>query len=1106
MIFLVLGVTLGIYAVTLTYVGYNMREKSIQDAEKLVNSVAIQKSNEVKASLDDVMSSARAMAVIVRDYADLPRGQRVQLQDNLLFNVLEEYPIYESTWMSWELSAIDTAWTKTYGRERTTCYLENGVRKKVVTQLNLDGDDEGSLYLDTKIKLKETISPPYTYEDYDLNSDKVILGISPIVPIISKEGEYMGQIGTDMSLDQYKQMTAFDGFDQGYTFLTAYDGTIVSHPNEALINTNIQELEINQSLGFNLLDKIHEAEFTSFTVDDKVLGDKVYMALSPLNMGRVERPWMIATVVPYDEITNSFVQTLRITILVGVLGLILLTFIVYRYSNQITVAIERTHRVLQLLSLGQLDSSELEIDNRNNELSQMQSLMNKLIVDLKEKTAFAQSIGQGELDREFSASSESDELGMALLQMRDNLNATLVDTQAVIVDAGEYGKLSSRINIEGKTGAWSDLGESINTLLESFYRPLMRFSRILNAMSTGDLTMRYADNAKGDIKSMADNLNLALSNLDGLIHQISQSAMFVDESSIEMKSSSEEMSTNTREIASAISQMSHGAQTQVSKVDESSNLIEEILASSTQMGEKAETINEAAKAGLESSEKGMEMVKKVVFNMGDISAFSNQTNDSIKVLAERSKEIARVLGVITDIASQTNLLALNAAIEAAQAGDAGRGFAVVAEEIRKLAEDSRKSAQEIEKLVTDVQSDTMSATKVIEIMMSSVESGEKTSKEAAQVFERILNASNETLSYSEEILNSAKGQTEGINNVVTIIEGVVVIAEQTAAGTEEVASSATELSSGMDTYNEKSQKLAEIAETLKEGISMVKLSGTASENTAIFKMKEAYEKEKYLLDALLNHMPDKIYFKDLESKFIRNSVSHAKQFGLESPAELVGKSDFDFFGDHAKIAYEEEQEIIRTRVPVLNKVQKEDMANGKVGYGSSTKIPLIDLDGNVVGTFGITRDVTDMKESELRAAGQTQELKEKEEAYLKEKSLLDALLNYMPDAIYFKDLNSKFIRASKSVAQYFGKNDPKDIIGKSDLDFSEDAREAFEGEQEIIRTGKPSLNVISKEKNPDGSYRYVSNNKMVLKDVDGKVIGTMGISRDVTDTIDESKK
>ena len=249
-------------------------------------------------------------------------------------------------------------------------------------------------------------------------------------------------------------------------------------------------------------------------------------------------------------------------------------------------------------------------------------------------------------------------------------------------------------------------------------------------------------------------------------------------------------------------------------------------------------------------------------------------------------------------------------------------------------------------------------------MSVSVKTGEETSKTAVESFENMLNMSNEILSSSEEILGSSNEQIEGINEVVTIMEGVVVIAEQTAAGTEEVASSASELSAGMENYSDKSQKLVDVADVLKEGISLIKVSKGSTENTALFKMKEAFEKEKVLLDALMNNIPDTIYFKDLESRFIRYSKSLTKLFGTN---QLIGKTDFDFFGSHAQEAFDDEQNIIATRKPIIGQEQRVDLKNGKVRYESTTKMPLIDLNNNVIGTFGITRDITEIKMTKLES-------------------------------------------------------------------------------------------------------------------------------------------
>ncbi|MEM9337163.1 MAG: PAS domain-containing protein, partial [Bacteroidota bacterium] len=153
-----------------------------------------------------------------------------------------------------------------------------------------------------------------------------------------------------------------------------------------------------------------------------------------------------------------------------------------------------------------------------------------------------------------------------------------------------------------------------------------------------------------------------------------------------------------------------------------------------------------------------------------------------------------------------------------------------------------------------------------------------------------------------------------------------------------------------------------------------KISG--NENTVIFKMKEAYEKEKSLLDALLNYMPDYIYFKDLKSNFIRVSKSMVSLFNVNDTEDIHGKSDFDFFGNHARKAYEDEQNIIKTGRPLLNDVEEEDRNDGTTGYVSTTKLPLINTENKIIGTYGISRDITEQKQTELELSSKANKLDE----------------------------------------------------------------------------------------------------------------------------------
>jgi len=288
-------------------------------------------------------------------------------------------------------------------------------------------------------------------------------------------------------------------------------------------------------------------------------------------------------------------------------------------------------------------------------------------------------------------------------------------------------------------------------------------------------------------------------------------------------------------------------------------------------------------------------------------------------------------------------------------------------------------------------------------------------------------------------------------------------------------------------------------------------------------IQEELQKEQYLVDALMNNIPEYIYFKDLDSKFIKNSRSHARIFGYSDPKEIVGKSDFDFFDDeHARPAYEAEQNIIKTGKPIIDLIEKEVRKDGTVSWVSTTKMPLYNHEGKIVGTFGISKDITEIKKLEMEAQQKTEELLAQEEELrqnleemqtvqeelqrqkeelAKEKALMDALLHNATESIYFKDEKSRFIKASDSMARLFHVKSVEELYGKTDFDFftEEHARPAFEDEMNIIKTGRPIINKIEKETHPDGRVTYVSTSKMPLYNQEGKIIGTFGISKDITE-------
>jgi PAS domain S-box-containing protein len=122
--------------------------------------------------------------------------------------------------------------------------------------------------------------------------------------------------------------------------------------------------------------------------------------------------------------------------------------------------------------------------------------------------------------------------------------------------------------------------------------------------------------------------------------------------------------------------------------------------------------------------------------------------------------------------------------------------------------------------------------------------------------------------------------------------------------------------------------------------------------------------ESLLLQAFLASIPDHIYFKDLQSRFLAVSQAKATRDGL-SAAQLIGKTDFDFFAEaHARKAYDDEQAIIRTGQPILDILEKETWQDGRVTWVLTSKLPLKDDQGKIIGTFGISKDVTKSVETQ----------------------------------------------------------------------------------------------------------------------------------------------
>ena len=181
-----------------------------------------------------------------------------------------------------------------------------------------------------------------------------------------------------------------------------------------------------------------------------------------------------------------------------------------------------------------------------------------------------------------------------------------------------------------------------------------------------------------------------------------------------------------------------------------------------------------------------------------------------------------------------------------------------------------------------------------------------------------------------------------------------------------------------------------------------------------------------LFQTLLDNSPDHIYFKDRDSRFIKTNLAHARKFGFKSAEEMAGKTDFDLFAeDHARAARADEQAILRTGQPMLSKVEKESWQDGRPAtWALTAKMPLRNRAGEIIGTFGISKDITALKQTE--------------EELLWKTTFLETLVDSVGVGVLVVDDQAKKVLQNQAVRDLW--KIPPDIAGHPDdrrqLDFA----------------------------------------------------------------------
>jgi methyl-accepting chemotaxis protein len=328
-------------------------------------------------------------------------------------------------------------------------------------------------------------------------------------------------------------------------------------------------------------------------------------------------------------------------------------------------------------------------------------------------------------------------------------------------------------------------------------RDIARRTRALAAtaeqISGGDLSQVAPVRGGDELARLGSSFNAMTAKLTGMIEGEREGRAKLEELLTMIADTAQHLSSSAAEILAATTQQAAGMRQQSSAVAETVTSVDEVLQTADQAAQRAAVVAESSEHAVEVSRAGRRAVDETISVMGTVKEQTETVAGGILSLAEHGQAIAEIVTAVTEIADQTNLLALNAAIEASRAGEHGKGFTVVANEVRALADQSKKATAQVRRILGEIQKATNSAVMVTEEGTRSVNRALEAVNQAGETIRTLEEIIADAARSATQIAASAGQQTTGMTQIQLAMNHINQATNQNLSATKQSEQAAQNL-------------------------------------------------------------------------------------------------------------------------------------------------------------------------------------------------------------------------------------------------------------------------------------------------------------------------